>query len=322
MNVYPDLFAARRAFVTLFAAQHRAARRHLGIGMGWCIGHHGELLQGLVVDERGNRHRFLITMPDPSRGSIAVLRLSEWGDVVAMPARCHKAARATRLLLDHFGYHGVGAYLYVWTNLRARLGCGSSTADVTSAIRAGYAALGRPANPQVVARLAVMAEAASDSVMFHNRALAFCHREGRVLEDFGTSYPSIDVLGFSTDAGGVDTLALPPANYDAREIDAFARLLDQARTAFATRDVRLLGNVASASARISQRHLPKPKFDHIERLADDVSACGIQVSHSGSVVGLMFAPGSDAIEDRKIEAAARAVAMGFRDVHGFTTEVK
>ena len=63
-------------------------------------------------------------------------------------------------------------------------------------------------------------------------------------------------------------------------------------------DAYLIGRVASASARINQRFLPKPKFSEIERIAADTGAVGIQVAHSGTVAGLMFDAQSINVEDQ------------------------
>lgn len=70
----------------------------------------------------------------------------------------------------------------------------------------------------------------------------------------------------------------------------------------------MLGRVATASARINERFLPKPRLTEIEAIGDRFGAIGVQVAHSGTVVGLMFDgrdPGASANIDRAASAMKR-----------------
>jgi uncharacterized protein involved in propanediol utilization len=106
---------------------------------------------------------------------------------------------------------------------------------------------------------------------------------------FGHQLPPILVLGCDTaPEEKVDTLRLPPAPYDDSEIAQFGVLRAALRRAVATSDVALLGRVATASARINQRYLPKPHFQVLQRLCAEHGGRGVQVAHSGTVAGLIF----------------------------------
>jgi uncharacterized protein involved in propanediol utilization len=112
-----------------------------------------------------------------------------------------------------------------------------------------------------------------------------------VLETLGHRLPPMIVVGCDTEPGArVDTLRLQPADYDDREIGAFQVLRAGLRRAVATEDVALLGRVATASARISQRFLPKPHLEALLELCLRCGGSGIQVAHSGTVAGLIFDP--------------------------------
>jgi uncharacterized protein involved in propanediol utilization len=169
---------------------------------------------------------------------------------------------------------------------------GSSTADVTAAIRAVADYHGVALSVEQVAQLAVSAECASDSVMIDGRVVLFAHRDGVVLESLGDRLPPMTVVGCDTEpgGGGVDTLALRPAEYDDREIATFQVLRAALRRALATGDVALLAKVSTASARLNQRFLAKPVLEPLIELGTRCGALGVQVAHSGTVAGLIFDP--------------------------------
>jgi uncharacterized protein involved in propanediol utilization len=110
------------------------------------------------------------------------------------------------------------------------------------------------------------------------------------------------VLGFNTEEDrGVETLSLPPCKYTAWEAEAFQPILGLLRRAVERQDPALLGRVATASTTIMQRHRPKRFMPQLLELAGEVGALGVQVAHSGTVAGFLFAPGADA--PRRIERA-------------------
>jgi uncharacterized protein involved in propanediol utilization len=157
----------------------------------------------------------------------------------------------------------------------------------------------------------VLAECASDSIMIDDRVVLFAHRDGLVLETLGHRLPPILVVGCDTEPGGdgVDTLSHRPAEYDQLEIGSFQVLRAALRRAIATDDVRLLGRVATASARINQRFLPKPVLDDLLALCRRLGGHGVQVAHSGTVAGLVF-DARQATDDTVHAALAGIEALG------------
>jgi uncharacterized protein involved in propanediol utilization len=281
-----------------------------GVGTGVSIGHHGEIFQGVYVNGSGHLQRGLVSLMSDAFRAEAFFYPNTSGVVSTEPAWKVKAACAAELTLDYCNAPLTGGHLIIKNNIPSAWGLGSSTSDVTAAIRAVGSAFGYVLSPSVVADLAVRAEIASDPVMFNDRAVLFAQREGVVLEDFSQHLPPLEILGFNTDPAGYKTLGAPPARYSWWEIEAFRPLIGLLRKAVITQDPTLVGYVASASARINQHHLPKPHFEQLDVLTTQVGAVGLQVAHSGTVVGLLFDRAEANLDDRIAEAQKHLARIG------------
>ncbi|SUY28272.1 threonine kinase [Aminobacter aminovorans] len=284
-------------------------------GAGRAGAHHGELIQGVFQDERGRLHRGLVTLPLSHMSSLAVFRITGGQGVSVMPPEKTKAAKAASLTLRHLNKDSRGGLLTVESTIPVGHGYGSSTADVVATIRAVADAFETGLRPSVISRLAVEAEQASDAIAFEDQAVLFAQREGLVIEHFGDALPPIRVIGFKANDGQlVDTLALPPARYSSEEIQTFSMLRGLAARSIRFQDPRLLGQAATLSAKISQRHLPKAQFSTALGIAEQVDACGVQVAHSGSLIGIILDASAVGIADASRRIAHAATAAGFKDV--------
>ena len=265
------------------------------IGSGRAAAHHGEVLQGVFYSSDGSVEHGLVTLPCALFGSRARFRPLCSGPVTVEPSDRLRAREAARLTLDALGHGACGGALQIDSDVPLCWGCGSSTADVLAAIRATADAFEATLAPGWIARLAVAAETASDSLMYDaTRAVLFAQRRGTTLLDLGGPLPLLQVLGFNTEGQcGVSTLALPPCTYSVWETEAFRALLGLLRRAVEQQDPALVGRVATASTKIMQRHRPKRGMAPLLQLAEQTGALGVQVAHSGTVAGFLFAPGMD-----------------------------
>jgi uncharacterized protein involved in propanediol utilization len=260
-----------------------------GAGYAEAIGHHGELVQGLFEDDGARLRRALISLPCRQLKSKARFIANDSDRVSVVPASREKARQAAELTIKAFGRPGTGGNLAMDSNIPIGRGMGSSTADVLASIQAVLDWLGIEAATDDVMYIAVSAETACDSTLFRQQAVLFAHRDGIVLESFRRPLPPIDFISIDTTPFvTVDTLEFEPARYDPLEIETFRPLRSSLRTAIKNADARMLGRVATASARINERFLPKPRLKEIETIGARFDAIGIQVAHSGTVVGLMF----------------------------------
>lgn len=71
---------------------------------------------------------------------------------------------------------------------------------------------------------------------------------------------------------------------------------------------------------MNQRHLPKPAFDRLDVLVTEVEALGLQVSHSGTIVGLLFDPHETDKETKIRQAQTSLRRMGFTHLWRFRTD--
>ncbi len=292
-----------------------------GAGYGSSIAHHGELFQGVLETSRGRLRRGLVSLPCSIFKSEARFTPDSLGVVKVEPVWKVKARKAVELTLARYGKTRTGGILRVRSNTPVGWGLGSSTSDVTAAIRAVADAFDDRLSERDIAALAVMAETASDSTMFSENTVLFAQREGIVIEQFDGVLPPLEVLGFNTDPAGtgIDTLDFVPVRYSWREIESFRPLVGLLRQAILAQDARLVGQVATASADINQQHLPKPGYQSLKQIMTRTGALGLQVAHSGTVVGLLFDPYDEHKETRLSDARRMIAEMGFEDVWRFRT---
>jgi len=286
--------------------------------------HHGEILQGVFL--HGQRLvRGLVTLPCAMYHQRATFTPGGRDPVEVVPHWKYKARAAAELTLLTLDLPR-GGWLELCGAVPLGRGFGSSTSDVLAAINAVGDAYEVPVPLQTAAKIAVRAELASDSLMFDDGAVLFAQRAGEVLEDFGNRLPPMRVLGFGNrtatngNGNGVDTLALPPARYDQREIGIFTELRVMLREAIATKDVTLLGCVATASTRLNQRHLPIPAFERILGIVAEIGAAGIQTAHSGNIAGILLDWNHPDVDARLERARHLLRDIGIVEQWEFTTD--
>ncbi|MEU6388116.1 GHMP kinase [Streptomyces sp. NPDC046939] len=301
-----------------------AARTRQGTGRAAC--HHGEILQGVFLDERRRPVHALVTLPVDGPGSTARFTQHPGAspdEVTVVPAGRDKARTAAVLALRecaaHHGPEPYGGELTLTGNLPIGLGMGSSTSDVIATVRAVADSCGVLLPPVTIARIAVRAEGASDPLMHGARPLLFAQREGRVLETLGSALPPAVVVGCALGGGApVDTLSLPTRPYD-DDLAAYAHLRRMLRRAVTDADTALLGRVSTASARLRQRVLRHEEFPALTRIADRTGAAGVQIAHSGNVAGLLYDPRTPGLRHRLRRCARALAAEGITPTRTFTT---
>ena len=254
-------------------------------GIGSANGTLGELVQGQTVAGED----FLVTFPIELWSEVSVV-LNATGRVDAPPTK-PKSQRMVELALARLGLPDVGAVLDVDCHLPEGRGLASSTADVVATARAVSDATGLHLEPGEIAELAIQIEP-SDGVMWDG-VVAFNHRAGRLLRLLGP-LPDMRILG--VDLGGtIDTVTFNkrPKDYTAEERQRCQEALDAVADAIGSADIRGIGEACTASARIHQRILPKPELPLLLEISAESGGYGVNVAHSGTVVGILFAPSNE-----------------------------
>jgi uncharacterized protein involved in propanediol utilization len=136
---------------------------------------------------------------------------------------------------------------------------------------------------------------------------------------FEGELPAMSLLSIDTDpcGTGIDTRAQGIPRYSNREIDQFQRLKLELERGLARRDVATIATVATASAYLNERYLPKPRLTEIASVGFRMGAMGLQVTHRGSMVGLIFAPAAGAEHDRLKQCECHLRSQGFGTVARF-----
>lgn len=279
-------------------------------------GHHGELLQGMF-EHHGKLERGLVTVPCTRYVTTASFFPDNSSRVRVSPVYKTKAQKAAKLMLERCGQPGLGGNLVLHSNVPVKRGLGSSTQDTVASIKAVADSIDYDINAKDVIRMAVEIETASDPLLYESSVL-FAQRKAEVIEDFYTTLPRFAIIGFSTDKNGVDTVNMPLPEYSQSEIAEFYYLRYLIKKGIITQDHKLIAEAATGSAVISQKYLPKPSLKEIIEITRDSGGLGIQISHSGSVVGCLFHP-DDFNEIVMDKTTVKLSELGFRHFYHFNT---
>lgn len=237
-------------------------------------GHFGELLQGRLGSDGPLA---LISLPCP----VLAVELGGSGTPGLIgPRRLHRLCMALGLPLP-------SALPLLSARMPPGGGAGSSTAALVVVARA----LGWTGAPEDLARACVLAEGASDPLMFpHPEQLLFAPRQGRVLLRL-PPLPGFTVIGGFL-GEGLRTRA------EDQDFPDIADLLVDWPGPLAR-----LAALASESARRTLAHRG-PAGDPTAALARDLGALGWLMAHTGSARGLIFAPGKVPVQARAALAEA------------------
>ena len=268
----------------------------------------GELVQGMTGDVD-----FLVTCPinQFARATVTLFRSDQPGESVRGIGHLQKTRQAVTATLARLrcclGIPGLAADVAVANPIPVGKGMGSSSADITAAVCATGRAAGVDLSPHVVAMIALGVEP-TDGVMFPGIAM-FDHREGKIVDLLGAP-PPMEVIVI--DRGGqVDTLEfnrVDRVGHWQSVADATDEALELVREGVRRCDPALVGRGATISARAGR---PDGAGQWVERAADfaaEIGAVGVNVAHSGTVVGILL----DA-RKRRSKPAYREAQIAFAD---------
>lgn len=252
-------------------------------GVGRAFGTCGELAQG----QFDSGEDFLVTLPVDLWSEVRV-EVDMASSGVRGNVEKTKTGLAIRKALDTLGFPNWGATFHGQSDLPEGKGMASSSADIVAACRAVSAALNLPLSAEEISRIAVSIEP-TDGVMYSG-VVCYNHRTGIFLETLGEMPPAhLLVLDLGNE---VDTIAFNqlPKKYTAAELEKIIQAYKLIRTGIQKQDLAQIGLGATLSAEVNQRILPKPHFEKIVSVAKEHGASGVCAAHSGTILGLLFAP--------------------------------
>ena len=270
----------------------------------------GELVQGMT----GGTH-FLVTCPI-NQFSRATVTLGVAGSeaeagivqgIDHLPKTGRAVSQALVKLATSMGVAGLTAEVAITNPIPAGKGMGSSSADITAAVGAVGLASGHPFTPESIASISLSVEP-TDGVMFPGIAL-IDHRCGRIAESLGPP-PPMEVIVIDT-GGSVDTLEFNRVDRTALWEKVASRTdeaLELVREGIRRGDAALVGRGATISAQAGRLPDIGEWVDRAEAFAHELGAIGINVAHSGTVVGVLL----DA-RKRQSKPAYREAQRAFAD---------
>ena len=143
----------------------------------------------------------------------------------------------------------------------------------------------------------------------------FDHLGGRIARSLGQP-PAMRVLALEF-ADEVDTQAFNAVDRRAEvrcHASRFREALDLITTGLTEGDARLIGKGATLSSLANQAVLPKPQLASVLDLGRTAGAVGVNVAHSGTALGMLFAEDADRIGWAALQAWRRL--SGLVAVHG------
>ena len=281
----------------VFECPHRA----VGTGVGRSFGTFGELLQG-VLPHTGQH--FMVTSPLAAWSTATFQYDPERSSIEVQPSHKLKSARLARLALRAAGRPG-GGRLWLSSEIPEGKGMASSSADLVATARAVADALGTRLTVVDVESLLRQIEP-SDGVMY-DEIVDFGHRDVRLRESLG-ALPPMTIIAHD-EGGQVDTIShnQTAAAYSENEKQEYAHLLDAAREAIRDCDLSAISRVATRSAELSSRRLPRRALADLLRICQDIDGLGVACAHSGTMLGILL-PCDDLDLTAKVDTALAACA--------------
>lgn len=220
-----------------------------------------------------------------------------------------KSQAALKRTLDYLGKTDFGYGIALSSELPIGKGMASSSADIAAVCFAVAAAYGVEITAPEVSRIAAGIEP-TDGVFFEN-IIRLNHMTGECLETMD-EYPPLKIAVF--DAGGaVDTLSF----HERTDLDELAikneRITDAALELIrSSSSPSAWAEAATKSSLANQSILPKKDLPELVEAAKERGALGVNVAHSGTVIGILFSPDTG---QEHIDEIANRLSAQFSHLH-------
>jgi len=238
----------------------------------------GELAQGTI-----DGNNFLITCPINVYTEVTVQT-----DQYTPFNTGHKVRAAIDKTREYLQIKGGHFHVRVKSDLPLGKGMASSSADISAACQSIALSVGKSLTPDEIADIALLIEP-TDGI-FYPGIVLFDHIHGYLRRHLGGALPMHIVI---FDVGGeINTLHFNK-RIDLKELNqANEEQVHQAMNliieGLANEDLSLIGKGATISALANQKILFKPHLEDIIHIGLSWGAVGVNIAHSGTVVGILF----------------------------------
>ena len=236
----------------------------------------GELAQGTIDGKN-----FLITCPINVYSEVTVQKANY------TPLHTgNKVRLAIDKTLHYLNVKGSSLHVSVTSDLPVGKGMASSSADISAACQSIALHVGMQLTPDEIARIALSIEP-TDGI-FYAGIVLFDHIHGSLRHYLGNAIPMSIVI---FDVGGqVDTLHFNQ-RHDLKKLNKanecqVQRAVTLISNGLALKDISLIGKGATMSALANQSILFKPHLEEIIAIGHFWGAVGVNIAHSGTVVGV------------------------------------
>jgi L-threonine kinase len=206
-----------------------------------------------------------------------------------VPADRTRALTAAEELASALGLGNTHISVEIESNIPVGRGCASSTADIMASVAALLeAAHPEVPDPVVHALGSLVAKEIEWGDYVFSESIALCRQRTHTLVrqyDTGMRWRIVGV----EEGGSVDTEAFHRRQRESRrQAQYYETLLAQMDAALSTSDFTTAAQIATESALMNQKALPKRNLALMRRIADATGALGIAIAHTGTVIGLIF----------------------------------
>ena len=258
----------------------------------------GELVQG--ISENNN---FQVTCPINLFSYIYLSLESNNGKELNNFSLPPKSRQALIKTLNYFGFNkkNISLKIKISSEIPAGKGMGSSSADIVGIILGVGFLLDKKISAGEVAKLALSIEP-TDGIIYEG-IVSFDYLKKGILEQIGQP-PLLDILVI--DPGGcVDTLEFNQrkdlVKLRLENQKDIARALKLVKRGIRENNISFIGKGATLSALCNQNIVFKKEFEKIISISQKMGAVGVNIAHSGVVLGVLLPPNYSEIKDLKKE---------------------
>lgn len=251
------------------------------LGQSW--GCFGEILQGVLPHNRN----FLITMPINIKTTCTfnLEKTDTSHNFQVTPPSKTKSKKLARLLFEYYKLPFEG-HIVLKSNIPEGKGLSSSTADLVAVSKALVAAFQIDYNPEELEMFFRQIEPSSG--LLYSGMVIYFHREAVLFKHF-TYVPNLIILGLD-EGGTVDTL-----EYNNRQLFVssqeqvyYEKLLEQFMFAVKTKNINVIGSIATKSTELNQKNNFKKSFTSLLKLNEEIDGLGVINAHSGTYIGILL----------------------------------